>query len=231
MRPFPAFEIAHANLVIGARTGLARHVHDDCAADQSVEWNLVGGPCALGEMHRRVEMRAAVLGSAEIVGRIVVALVGRPVGHLFELELLRCRPEDRSVIERMGQVDDPHARQQLAVVFRHLGSCDQGDGREGHQHQATSGATHLSDSSDWKGLDCSDPAYGRRTLARVRRRDALHAALQRPYQIIWMDGSSVQTHRPEVIDALRTQRLACVIGDGEARNEPAPVSDCIIAVP
>jgi hypothetical protein len=50
--------------------------------------------------------------------------------------------------------------------------------------------------------------------------EALHAALQSPYRIVWMDGSHLRADQSAVIDALRTLILECVVDDDAADGTP-----------
>ena len=81
----------------------------------SRQWDLLGGPLALGEMKRRVQVRADMLRAAVVVGRVPEAARGSAFRDFFEVKGLGGRPvvslraeRDRSestsffLIERRG---------------------------------------------------------------------------------------------------------------------------------
>ena len=108
--PVPALmrpQVRDGDLIVAIGQRALRHVDDGAAADQPPQRDLVRRVAVLGEVHRRVQVRAAVLGRREVVGRVVVALLGLAVGDLLELERRRGRPVDRPLVERMREVDQP----------------------------------------------------------------------------------------------------------------------------
>ena len=62
---------------------------------------------SFGEMHRRVEMRAAMLGRTEAIGEIKEAALRQALVQLFQFEAgRRCRPVDGVGVEGMAEIDD-----------------------------------------------------------------------------------------------------------------------------
>jgi hypothetical protein len=88
-------------------------LQDATRRHQARKRNRVGADLSLGEVDRRIQVRAAVFGRAEAVGRVPPAAVGVPREHGLEDEaLLLGGPEDRLRVEGVGQVDEP-ARQRI----------------------------------------------------------------------------------------------------------------------
>src|SRR5206468_2210839 len=75
-------------------------------AHQLVERNLIDGAMPLGKVHRRVDVRAAVLGAGKIVRGVVVALLGDAVGNVLQLETFGGWPEQRLVAVVVREVDE-----------------------------------------------------------------------------------------------------------------------------
>ena len=62
--------------------------------NKPIERDLIDRLPSLREVHRRVEMRAAVLGGEEVVGGVVIAARRHAVGHFLEPKRVGGRPED-----------------------------------------------------------------------------------------------------------------------------------------
>jgi hypothetical protein len=73
VRLLPSREVADGYLIVDVLLGLGGHVDDHGFADETLERHLVHGVVSLCKVDRRVQMRAAMLGGAEIVGGIVIA--------------------------------------------------------------------------------------------------------------------------------------------------------------
>ena len=102
-----------ADLIIDVLPGLGADVDHESRPDHLLDRNLVGSIGALGEVHRRVEMRAAMLGRREVVGAVIVSARGMAGRDLLQLEHVGRGPVDGPGVERMGQVDPPTGRKIL----------------------------------------------------------------------------------------------------------------------
>ena len=129
-------DVGRGDLIVDVLGHRGADVDDEARADHLVDRDRVGGRRALGEVDRRVEVGAAVLGRREVVGGIVPAALGVAVEHLLQLEHLGGRPVDRVLVERVRQVDPPAGRE----ILRRAGSA-----RTSVAHAAPTGcATHRS---------------------------------------------------------------------------------------
>ena len=72
MGTLEGLDVAHLEQAVGLAGGALGDVEDHERTHEPLEGDPVGRGFALGEVDRRVEVRAAVLGSAERVGRIEV---------------------------------------------------------------------------------------------------------------------------------------------------------------
>ena len=72
---------------------------------ETVEWNLVDGLMSLGKVHRRIDVRAAVLGGEEAVGGVVITGRVHAGGAHGELEPLPPWAS-RSSASRCATADD-----------------------------------------------------------------------------------------------------------------------------
>src|SRR5438046_1198591 len=77
-------------------------------------------------MHRRVDVRTAVLGRTEVVRRVVVALRRHAVGDLLELETFSCRPEDGLIAVIVREIDERAGRPAMVGGSR-ARRCDDGE--------------------------------------------------------------------------------------------------------
>src|SRR5205823_2914163 len=64
-----------------------------------------------GEMRRRVDVSSAVLGSGELVGAVVIALLGQTVVLGLEHEPALGRPENGLCVVGVAEIDDRALRQ------------------------------------------------------------------------------------------------------------------------
>ena len=108
-----ALEIGGRHLVVGIALALLDDVDDDGRTDQAVNRYLVHGRMSLREVDGCIQVRAAVLGGEEAVGRIVVAGRRHAVGVPAELKSLGGGPIDRLRIVGVREIDD------LALRKRH----------------------------------------------------------------------------------------------------------------
>jgi len=106
VRLLEPLEVGHGHEVIGVLPGRLGDVDDDGRTDETLERNLVDGVAALREMHGRVDMRSAMLGRPEIIGRVVEPRGRHAVVHDLELEALGRRPEDGVFAVRVRQIND-----------------------------------------------------------------------------------------------------------------------------
>ena len=82
-------EIVDGDLIVRARLTLLRHVNDHRRAEEALQRNLVNALVSLCEVHRRIEMCAAMLGHGEAVRGVVIAGSGDAVRLLVQPELAR----------------------------------------------------------------------------------------------------------------------------------------------
>ena len=101
----PGHEVVGRDLIDRVGRALGRDVDQCRLADEPLGLHLVGRVPSLGEVPRCVQMRAAMLGGREPVGRVVVALGRGSILASLELEALFRGPVDRGGIERMGEID------------------------------------------------------------------------------------------------------------------------------
>ena len=106
----PPLEVLDADLVVGIGRRRRRDVDHDRESDQLLERDRVDGLPALREVHRRIDVRAAVLRGEEVVGRVVIARRRHAIGDLVEAKSLGRRPEDGVGVVGVRQVDDLPAR-------------------------------------------------------------------------------------------------------------------------
>lgn len=85
VRGLPGLEVGHLNLVVPIGQRFFRHVDHHGWPHELREWDLIHTPLALGKVHGRVDVRAAVLGRAEGVRFVVVA--GLRVAPVVDAEL------------------------------------------------------------------------------------------------------------------------------------------------
>ena len=91
----------------GVGRGLPGDVNDHRRSHQLRQRQLGGVPAGLREMHRRIQMRAAVLWRADLVGRVVVPARRHPGGQRGQLEGRGRRgPIQGGGIEGMRQIDE-----------------------------------------------------------------------------------------------------------------------------
>ncbi len=102
----PALEIGGCNLIVRALGRGVRDVDDDCQPDEILQRDLIDSLSPLREVHRRIDMRAAVFRRQEVVGRVVVAGWGDAVGHLIVTKWFGGRPEDGLRVVGVREVDD-----------------------------------------------------------------------------------------------------------------------------
>jgi hypothetical protein len=79
-------------------------------------------------MHRRVEMRPAMLGTGEIVSRIVISLIRLPFRFGCTLKRLRRHPVDRFIGKIVRKVD-PFSGWECAGLLRTGGEENKTDSR------------------------------------------------------------------------------------------------------
>ena len=114
-----------------------RNVDHDRRSHQLFDRNLLGRVSPLDEMHGRVEMRATVLGSREVIGRVVVATRCALRRDDGEPEGFRGRPVDGCGIEGIGEVDPFAVRQ--PVSDRAAGGAEQENEENALAHLECSG--------------------------------------------------------------------------------------------
>ena len=85
----PSAEVRRRDLIVGVLRAGPVHVDRRTRRRSAAPAESDRPTGALREMHRRVEMRAAVLGGEEVVGRVVVARRRHAIGHLVEPERSR----------------------------------------------------------------------------------------------------------------------------------------------
>ena len=112
-------QVGARDQVVAVRQRRVGHVDHHPATDEPPERDLVRSLAALGEVHRRVEVGAAVLCRPEVVRRVPVAPGRVALGDLLEREALGRRPVDRLGVERIGEIHDLAPRN-LAVAARRL---------------------------------------------------------------------------------------------------------------
>src|SRR4029450_10790877 len=97
----------------------------------------IGGASLFREVPRRIEVRAAMLGRAQGVGRVEPATRGWTVGVPGERELRgRRRPVERARTIAVRQVDEPVARELAGLTG------DAGNGRDGEGQDEAAGGFH-----------------------------------------------------------------------------------------
>jgi hypothetical protein len=101
-----ALQIVDRDLIVSVSLRRVGHVDDQRWTNQPLEWNLIDRLMSLREVHRRVDVSAAVFGGEEAVRRVVVALVGDPVRVLAQPEPLGGRPEDRLRVVAVREIDE-----------------------------------------------------------------------------------------------------------------------------
>ena len=112
VEPLERRDVRGLEPVVRVGLRLRRHVDDDGGRDQLLERDPVRREAALGEVDRRVQVRATVLWRGERVRSVEPAARGRAEGELLELEPgRRRRPVERLGVVRVRQVDQPVAGQ------------------------------------------------------------------------------------------------------------------------
>ena len=120
----PRFQISDRDLVVCVSLCSGRHIHHDCSPGELVERELVHGLVAFGEMDRRVDVCAAVLGGAIAVRRVEVAFGCLAVELGFQREALGGRPVERFVGELVREINPSAAGE------GDVGSGQAGEGTE-----------------------------------------------------------------------------------------------------
>ena len=109
-RASQALHVGRGQPVVGVGRGLRADVDHHRRRDQLLERHGFGAPPVRREVDGRVEVRAAVLGRAERVGRVEEAARGRPLVDFLQLEARGGgRPVEGRRVERVGQVHEPEA--------------------------------------------------------------------------------------------------------------------------
>src|SRR5438445_3043970 len=88
----PRFQIGDRDPVVRVFLRTGRHIHHDRRPGELVDRELIHGLVALGEMDRRVDVRAAVLGGAIAVRRVEIAFGCLAVELGFQHEAFGRRP-------------------------------------------------------------------------------------------------------------------------------------------
>src|SRR4029434_5986660 len=99
-----ALEVGGRDLVISLAIAGLRHIDHNGWADQPVERNLVDRLMPFCKVDRRVDVRAAVLGGEEAVGRVVIAGRRDAGSVVAKLKSFSGRPVDRLRIVRVREV-------------------------------------------------------------------------------------------------------------------------------
>jgi hypothetical protein len=119
----PAHEVVDRDLVGVVAGAHRRDVDHGRFAHETPGLDEVDGVPALGEVPGSVEVRAAVLGGCEPVGRVVVPLGSRAAHARLEPEALLRRPGDRRRIEGVRQVEPGAGGEQAGGRGGIGGSC------------------------------------------------------------------------------------------------------------
>jgi hypothetical protein len=98
-----SLEIANGYLVVPIRC--PSHIHNKRRSHEPFQRDLVRRVPSFREVNRRIEVRASVLGSLEVVGGVVVSLRGNAGGDRLQREGLCRGPVDRGAVERIGEID------------------------------------------------------------------------------------------------------------------------------
>jgi hypothetical protein len=106
LRRFGPLQIGGGHLIVGVGGGGRGDVDEVGLAEQTIERHLIDALRAASEVHRGVQVGAAVLGRKEVVGGVVVASRRVAVGDDVEPEALRGRPEHRAPVVGMGEIDE-----------------------------------------------------------------------------------------------------------------------------
>src|SRR6187402_1484605 len=101
-----ALEVGRRDLVISLAIAGLRHIDHNGWADQPVERNLVDRLMPLGEVDRRIDVRAAVLGGEEAIGRVVIPGWRHAGSVVAKLKAFRCGPVDRLRVVSVREIDD-----------------------------------------------------------------------------------------------------------------------------